>query len=71
MKPRASDKLWSDPIWCAAHWGNRRGKPWSAEELTTANNMRAAGKSDADISVCVSRTQKSVTAKLGYQARSV
>lgn len=60
-------ELWADPEWRSTHWGNRRGRPWTGEELVKATGMRIAGFSDSEIAVELNRTEKSVTGKLGYQ----
>lgn len=67
MKPRASDKLWSNPAWAAANWGKRRGKPWTDDELVTAYELRQQGRSVSVIADELGRTVQSVNGKIGYQ----
>lgn len=60
-------ELWANSEWRAAHWGNRRGRPWAADDETCARFLRHCGLTDTDIGQILRRTARSVEAKIGYQ----
>lgn len=59
-------ELWADPSWRSSHWGARRGRPWTAEELTQAQFLRNTGHSNAEIALDLNRTERAVEGKIGY-----
>jgi len=59
-------ELWADPEWRSSHWGERRGRPWTAEEHTKAVTMRLSGSTNAEIALELGRTEGSVHGKIGY-----
>lgn len=60
-------ELWANPEWRAAHWGNRRGRPWADDDEICARFLRHCGLTDADIGQILKRSARSVEAKIGYQ----
>jgi hypothetical protein len=48
-----------------ASFGQRRGRPWTAEEEARARALRRSGMSDADIGRLLDRSEASVAGKLG------
>lgn len=59
-------ECWADPEWKAAHWGDRKGRPWTSAEHDQALTMRFYKKTDAQIAAALDRSEGSVMAKLGY-----
>lgn len=67
MKPRATDKLWADPKWAKEHWGQRRGRKWTDDELVTAHQLRQQGWDVSEIAAELDRSVASVNSKIVYQ----
>lgn len=64
---RATDKLWGDPVWAVKHWGNRRGRKWTDDELITAHQLRQQGCDVSEIAIELKRSPRSIYAKLNEE----
>lgn len=47
-------------------WGERRGRPWTDDDVMYARFMRDWGLSDVTIAEVLNRSEKSIRAKIGY-----
>jgi hypothetical protein len=47
-------------------WGQRRGAPWTDDDVVCALFMRHCGLKDPAIAEVLHRSEKSIRAKIGY-----
>lgn len=62
-------ELWADARWRTAHWGRKRGRPWSNADYDLACLMMLYKRSPAEMEAKLKRSWGAITMKLEYRPK--